>query len=446
MCPLYPFHIFILYLLILGPLWFTFCTAAIYAAKRIPVEFDPSRLEIGMEETKEVYVYSEDPEMFKHKWTLESDQESEYIRYDNQTYLLNFNTYDNWTSTFNITGNFLGMANVKLRAVDDKNGSFYESEKSLPVTVVRGKKNLDRIFMISIIVLVSILYVTFGCAMDWPLVKGTLRKPVAPIIGFVSQFLFMPLMSYGLGKILFPSSPVERLALFLTGLCPGGGASNIWSIAVDANVNLSITMTTISMVAAFGMYPLWLFTLGRHIFEEAYLETPVPKIASYLVSMLVPVGIGFAIQRFLPRLANVLNAMLKPLSIFLILFIAAFACIVKYYLFTLFTWKVVLAGLALPWLGYFAGFLAAWVLRQPLENILAISIETGIQNTGIAIFMIQLVFGQPTADMVTVIPAAVALMAPIPLAILSVCLKLRKWHHEKKSSWAVSLANQKEVA
>lgn len=66
-----------------------------------------------------------------------------------------------------------------------------------------------------------------------------------------------------------------------------------------------------------------------------------------------------------------------------------------------FTFQVVLAGLALPWLGYFAGFLAAWVLRQPLENILAISIETGIQNTGIAIFMIQLVFGQPTADMVT---------------------------------------------
>lgn len=61
-------------------------------------------------------------------------------------------------------------------------------------------------------------------------------------------------MSYGLGKILFPSSPVERLALFLTGLCPGGGASNIWSIAVDANVNLSITMTTISMVAAFGKF------------------------------------------------------------------------------------------------------------------------------------------------------------------------------------------------
>lgn len=67
-------------------------------------------------------------------------------------------------------------------------------------------------------------------------------------------------MSYGIGKIIFPSSPVERLALFLTGLCPGGGASNIWSIAVDANVNLSITMTTISMIAAFGkLYYLTVF-------------------------------------------------------------------------------------------------------------------------------------------------------------------------------------------
>ena len=194
MCPLWPFHFVLLYILLLGPLWFAMCSAAVYAAKSIPMEFDPERLELGMEETKQVFVYSEDPEMFKHKWKVESVQENMNIRFENESYLLNFNTYDNWTSVFNVTGNFLGKAVVKLRSIDDQ-GQVYESKNGLSVTVVRGKRNLDRIFTISIIVLVSILYISFGCAMDWQLVKETLKKPIAPLIGFVSQFLFMPLVS-----------------------------------------------------------------------------------------------------------------------------------------------------------------------------------------------------------------------------------------------------------
>lgn len=193
MCPLWPFHLFLVYLMILGPLWFTLCTAAIYAVKRVPVEFNPEFLEIGMGETAEVHVFSENPEMFRNKWRLHSDEKDQNVRFDNESYLINVNGYDNWTSSFNITGTFLGKANVKLRSVDDV-GTVRESDKVLNVSVVRGRKNLDRIFVISIAVLVSILYVAFGCAMDTTLIKETLRKPIAPIIGFVSQFLFMPVV------------------------------------------------------------------------------------------------------------------------------------------------------------------------------------------------------------------------------------------------------------
>lgn len=66
-----------------------------------------------------------------------------------------------------------------------------------------------------------------------------------------------------------------RLGMFFTGVSPAGGASNIWTAILDGNIDLSILMTTISTLAAFGMMPLWLFTLGQTIFKDARLEVSV---------------------------------------------------------------------------------------------------------------------------------------------------------------------------
>jgi len=59
------------------------------------------------------------------------------------------------------------------------------------------------------------------------------------------------------------------------------------------------------------------------------------------------------------------------------------------------------AGLGLPWLGYSSGWLLARLFKQPPSDTLAISIETGIQNTGISIFLLRFSLGQPEADLTT---------------------------------------------
>lgn len=60
-----------------------------------------------------------------------------------------------------------------------------------------------------------------------------------------------------------------------------------------------------------------------------------------------------------------------------------------------------MAGLLLPWLGYSFGYLMAFVLRQSPKDCLTIAIETGIQNTGISIFMLRFALPQPQADLTT---------------------------------------------
>lgn len=65
--------------------------------------------------------------------------------------------------------------------------------------------------------------------------------------------------------------------------------------------------------------------------------------------------------------------------------------------------QILIAGLLLPWLGYFVGWLISVLMRQNYEDRLAIAIEAGIQNTGIAIFVLRYALPQPEADLTTVV-------------------------------------------
>lgn len=326
---------------------------------------------------------------------------------------------------FNVSGSFLGSANlyVELRRKDNQTVT---SKEKLPVTVIREERVIDKVFTISVAVLVSILYINFGAALDIPTLKVIARKPIGPIIGFFAQFLFMPLLSYGLGHVLFPDSYELQLGLFFTGVSPAGGASNIWTVVLGGNLNLSLAMTTISTFAAFGMMPLWIFTLGKTIFSKGNLGVPYRNIASFAIGLVVPLGIGLLIQRYSPRTARILVRILKPMAAILILFIVIFAIVTNLYLFELFSWQIIVAGLGLPWIGYIFGYIASKIARLPTTDALAISVETGIQNTGIAIFLLRFALPQPEADLTTVVPVSAAIMTPFPLMALYLVLKLRE--------------------
>lgn len=234
-----------------------------------------------------------------------------------------------------------------------------------------------------------------------------------------------------------------RLGLLFVGVSPAGGASNIWTVVLDGNIDLSVTMTTVSTFAAFGLMPLWLFTLGKHVFENASVKIPYTHIGSLAIALIVPLGIGFALQKWLPKISGFLAKILKGFSSLLILFIIIFATITNWYLFSLLTWEIVVAGLALPFCGYFFGYvLAKWITKRSLEDSIAICIETGIQNTGIAIFMLRFGLPQPQADLTTVVPVAVAIMTPFPLIITWI---IKRFVSKKKDAYKINGKDRPET-
>lgn len=273
--------------------------------------------------------------------------------------------------------------------------------------------------------------------MDWGVCRDTLKKPIGPAIGFVCQFLTMPLLSFLIGYLLFPDRPELQIGMFFTGISPSGGASNIWTLLLDGNLNLSITMTTICTIAAFGMMPFWVFALGRYIFAEAEIAVPYRHIGTLMAGLMIPLAIGFFIQKKFPRVSKILVRIMKPFSVILILFIIIFAITTNLYLFQLFSWEIVVAGMGLPWLGFTFGFVIAYICKQPQADIRAIAIETGIQNTGVAIFLLRFTLKSPADDLTTVVPVSAAIMTPIPLVILFI-IKLI-YRYRKKTKTEVTL-------
>ncbi|XP_059050623.1 sodium-dependent organic anion transporter-like [Achroia grisella] len=421
MCPIWPLHLIVIYLLALCPLW-VICQSV----PNLISNFVPNNITVHMDDTEYVNLTITGTGMQAGDiFTIETERDHVAIGEWNSTYSISEDNSDNniWHGKVRVIGNFLGRTNLSINTIRD--GAAHLVKGALPVTVIRPARVIDTIFTTSVATLVSLIFINFGCAMHWPTVKEVLKRPIGPGIGMIGQFLFMPLMSFGLGFLIFPDKPEMRLGMFFTGVSPGGGASNIWTFILGGNLNLSLAMTSISTFAAFGLMPMWLFSLGQVVFRNANIVVPYQRIGTFVVGLIVPLAIGLGMQRWTPRLAAFMVRILKGFSTALLLFIIGFAIATNLYIFELFTWQIIVAGIGIPWLGYAFGYALARILKQPHPDALAISIETGVQNTGISIFLLRYALDQPEADLTTVVPVAVAIMTPIPMTAIYIYQKIR---------------------
>ncbi|KAL6725804.1 hypothetical protein Aduo_007833 [Ancylostoma duodenale] len=108
---------------------------------------------------------------------------------------------------------------------------------------------------------------------------------------------------------------------------------------------------------------------------------------------------------------------MRPFIIFVLVFVIVFGAVSNWYMFRMMTVPALLGGLLLPWCGFMFGCFASILTRRAPADVTAIAIETGIQNTGIAILVLKASFAQPDADIGAVLPVIVACFTPGPLLL-----------------------------
>lgn len=194
MCPTYKIILTIIFLTTL----ITIGTSATWKAT-----FTPTNTTITMNEAEVIHLKLEGlNDELNSDFEIQILSENSGLARVNRTILgSEIDSGGNWEGNFTIEGVFLGNTNVYVQRRNSLNQT-NDFENKLPVTITRQVRAIDHAFTGSIILLVSILYINFGAALDLTKLKGILKKPIGPAIGFVGQFLFMPLVSQKLFKKL----------------------------------------------------------------------------------------------------------------------------------------------------------------------------------------------------------------------------------------------------
>jgi len=217
-------------------------------------------------------------------------------------------------------------------------------------------------------------------------------KPVPIIIGVALQFLVMPALGFALALSL--KLPPELAAgVVLVGACPGGTASNVIVYLSKGNVAVSVAMTTISTLLAPILTPFLMLFYARHWLPV----DPAKLFLSIIKIVLVPVILGIVVKKVLPKFAVKAEKLTPSVSVLAIM--AIIACVVALNVNNIITVGVVtfLAVILHNLLGLLLGYSIAYIFKQNKKNCRAISIEVGMQNSGLGAALAHTYFSPVTA-------------------------------------------------
>ena len=223
------------------------------------------------------------------------------------------------------------------------------------------------------------------------------KKPKSVILGATCQLVLLPAFTCLLAILISRwISPMMGLGMILVASCPGGNISNFMSSLAKANVELSVSLTAISTALAVVMTPFNFWLWGNAYLHFAAVHADIPTLAIPLMDVFrtifillgIPLAAGILTARYLPKVANFLKKPLQYISIafFIAMVILSFAgnmdaflkCIKYIFLIVLVHNLVALS----------IGYNVAAIFRLPEADKRTLTIETGIQNSGLGLVLL----------------------------------------------------------
>lgn len=246
---------------------------------------------------------------------------------------------------------------------------------------------------------IVIAFVMFGVALDIKLqhFKDVIMKPKSAITGVISQFFLLPLVTFGFILILNPT-PTVALGMILIASCPGGNISNFMSALAKGNVALSVSLTAIATLAATFMTPLN-FAIWGKLYLKYYntagagtylvpIEIDFLQMVQTVVILLgIPVILGVLFSNYFPRITEKVKKPIRQISIIIFIAYVIILLSANFTNFMRFVHVVFLIVLIHNALALGTGFTMGSLMRLPRMDRRTISIETGIQNSGLALVL-----------------------------------------------------------
>lgn len=240
----------------------------------------------------------------------------------------------------------------------------------------------------------ALALVMFGVALEIKFedFKELSKRPKLVLTGVLSQFLVLPLLTFVLVWIIQPMASIA-LGMFMVAACPGGNISNFITHLAKGNTALSVTLTAIATLLAIVMTPInlqfWgsLYEPSGAILKEVAIA-PLEMIKLVALLLGIPLVLGMLVNRFKPILAKKMAKGFKIGSLIFFVVLVFLALQKNFSIFLDYVYYVFWIVLAHNLIAFLTGYSLAKALGFITQDVRSITIETGIQNSGLGLLLI----------------------------------------------------------
>lgn len=243
---------------------------------------------------------------------------------------------------------------------------------------------------------ITLAFIMFGVALEIKPqnFKQIIRTPKSTIVGIISQFLLLPaftfLLVFSLKGFI---SPGVAIGMILVSACPGGNISNFISALSKGNIALSVSLTAFATLAAMFMTPLnFAFWGGLYSSNSSLLvpiEIPIWQLIQTVFLILgFPLIVGMWFNWKFPKITAKITKPMKVFSIVIFFAFVVFAFANNFTHFLNYIKFIIIIVFAHNILAFLVGYFSARITKLPEIDRRTITIETGIQNSGLALVII----------------------------------------------------------
>lgn len=245
---------------------------------------------------------------------------------------------------------------------------------------------------------VSLACIMFGVALELTVedFKNVAKHPKSALVGLTSQFLLLPLLTYLLVITMNPA-PSLALGMMMVAACPGGNISNFFSLIAKGNAALSVSMSAIATLLAIFLTPLnfslWasFYPPTNAILQEISLD--ILEVFKTIVLILgIPLVAGMLVRHHKPDTAKRFSRYIKNFGIVFFMGFVVVTFTLNFDNFLNYVHLVILIVFLHNLIALTSGYSLARVFGLPYEDRKSISIETGIQNSGLGLLLILTYF------------------------------------------------------
>ena len=219
------------------------------------------------------------------------------------------------------------------------------------------------------------------------------KRPKAVALGLILQMLFLPLITFALVDII-PLPPEFKVGLLVLSFCPGGTTANLVSFLVDADVALSIYLTSINSFLILISIPTLTYLSLVH-FDLAGQEIRLPigeTILQVVLIILIPVILGMQVRRYFPDLILKLQKPMKYASVILLICVFSIKFLAPGHqggsgISMDEIWQLMPITLFIHLLVMFLSYYLAKGFLSNHKACITIGIEVGLQNTTLALLI-----------------------------------------------------------